>query len=257
MNTLKIERRKSWMTVTIDREEKLNALSLDILSDLKEMLLAEAENHTTRGMILTASGEKAFIAGADIAAMQGMTKEKGEAFCALGQEVTLLFSSMPFPVIACVHGYALGGGCEIALSCDQIFATERAVFGQPEVFLGLIPGFGGCVRLADRVGIGYARDLIFTGRKISAAVAKEIGLVDRLFDTKKDMFSASEEFLHQTSKASPVAIAAAKRAIHAARGTTTATGLDNERAEFMRVFASGDSKEGIDAFLAKRPPLFS
>lgn len=256
MRTLKVERKESWVTITIDREEKLNALSVSVLSELKEVLLAEAENRATRGMILTASGEKAFIAGADITAMQGMTKEEGETFCALGQEVTLLFASMPFPVIACVHGYALGGGCEIALSCDQIFATERAVFGQPEVFLGLIPGFGGCVRLAHRVGIGCAKDLIFTGRKISAAIAKKMGLVDRLFDTQKEMLTAGEEFLHQTAKASPAAIAAAKRAIYGAQGTTVAAGLDNERAEFVRVFASGDSKEGIAAFLAKRPPVF-
>ena len=257
MSSLTVRRDEALLTVTINRANKLNALSTDVLNELSKVMTDENANPETRGMLITGAGDKAFIAGADIAAMSKMSKEEGENFCALGQRVTSLLESAPFPIVACVDGFALGGGCEVALSCDQIFATETSVFGLPEVLLGLIPGFGGCVRLTARVGIGKAKDLIFTGKKVSAATACQIGLVDQMFVAREDMLSAAQKFLDQMYRLSPTAIAAAKQAIHGAIGEPTSVALEKEQTQFKAVFDSADSKEGMGAFLAKRPPDFN
>ncbi len=254
--TLELTREQATLTVAVAREKSLNSLSPAVLRDLRALLLAEGDNPSTRGLLLTGEGERAFISGADIAALQKMTKDEGDTFCRLGQEVSTLLESMPFPVIACVQGYALGGGCEMALSCDRIFATRRAVFGQPEVLLGLIPGFGGCVRLVNRVGLSKAKELLFSGQKISASAAEKIGLVDKVFGNKEEMMAAARDFLQRTMPASPTAIAVCKRVVHAALGETTTAALAQERRAFMRVFGNRDSREGIAAFLAKRRPVF-
>lgn len=144
------------LTICIDRPKALNSLSGDVLTKLVAILRAENGNSDIRGLLLTGGGTKAFIAGADISEMQAMTAEEAQKFSALGQEATCLLEQLPLPTIACVQGYALGGGCEMALACDFIFATDRAVFGQPEVHLGIIPGFGGCVRLPLRIGASRA-----------------------------------------------------------------------------------------------------
>lgn len=257
MSLITVTRDDALLTLTIDRASKLNALSTDVLGELCAVMENENANPKTRGMLITGAGDKAFIAGADIAAMAKMSEDEGRDFCALGQRATSLLESAPFPIVACVDGFALGGGCEIALSCDQIFATETSVFGLPEVLLGLIPGFGGCVRLRTRVGIGKAKDLIFTGKKVSAATACEIGLVDQMFVAREDMLSAAHKFLDQMYRLSPTAIAAAKQAIHGAIGEVTSVALEKEQRQFKAVFGSVDSKEGMGAFLAKRPPDFS
>ena len=154
--TLKVEMENKLMTITMNRPKQLNALSGTVLAELRELLtgLQNQSYGSVSGVIMTGEGEKAFIAGADIKEMQVMSAEEGESFGALGQEVSRLFSEVPVPVIACVNGYALGGGCEMAMGCDFIYATSNAVFGQPEVNLGLIPGFGGLVRLLRYVGPG-------------------------------------------------------------------------------------------------------
>ena len=185
-----------------------------------------------------------------------MTTEEAQSFSALGQEATCLLEQLPIPTIACVQGYALGGGCELALACDFIFATNKAVFGQPEVHLGIIPGFGGCVRLPLRVGISRAKELIFSGRKINAAEALAIGLADRLYDDNEQMLQAAHKLLQSVSaNTSSEAIATAKHVVHRSRDISPA--LAFEREGFADVFATDNRSEGVNAFLEKRKPKFS
>src|SRR4051812_10467120 len=164
-------------TVTVNRPRARNALSSQVLTELLEVCSTLGENPAVAGIVLTGAPGPAFVAGADIREMAALDPEEGTRFGALGQEVTRALERLPVPVNACVDGYALGGGCELALACDFVYATPKAVFGQPEVLLGLIPGFGGCVRLRRQVGPGRARELIFTGRHVDAAEAQRIGLV--------------------------------------------------------------------------------
>jgi enoyl-CoA hydratase len=159
-------------------------------------------------------------------------------------------------VLACVDGYALGGGCEAALACDFVYATEKSVFGQPEVSLGLIPGFGGCVRLPQQVGPARARELIYSGRRVEAAEAAEIGLVNRVFADRDAMLAAARHVLGAIGRNSPSAVALSKAAINAARGQDVPAGLATELAAFRRAFTTADMREGTAAFLAKRRPAF-
>ena len=256
--TLLVEMSEPVAKVTINRPDKLNALSELVLTELKQLLIEfKSKKHPkVLGMILTGSGEKAFIAGADIKAMSEMSPAEGEAFGKLGQEVTELMESLPFPVIACVNGFALGGGCEIAMSCDYIYATQTAVFGQPEVNLGLIPGFGGCVRLMRYVGMARAKELIYTGRNIKAPEAHTLGLVNELFENTYGMMEAATHSLQMVASKSPTAVAQCKQIINAAMGVGTHEGLEMEKAAFRRVFESEDKREGVAAFLEKRKPVF-
>lgn len=208
-------------------------------------------------MILTGAGEKAFIAGADIKEMDSMTPEEGERFGTLGQEVSLLFERVPVPVIACVNGFALGGGLEMAMSCDFIYATSNAVFGQPEVNLALIPGFGGTQRLMRYVGLGHARELIYTGRNFKAEEAYSLGLLNRRpFSTKDDMIAAAEKTLGLVKGKSAVVVAKCKEVIRNGEGVPLPNGLALEKAAFRFVFETEDKEEGVKAFLEKRPPVF-
>lgn len=255
--TISVERAGDLVTVTVDRRAKLNALSELVFAELRALLGELARPSAgTRGMIVTGAGDRAFVAGADIAQMAEMTPDEGTRFGELAHEVTRLLESLPFPVIACVDGYALGGGCELAMACDYIYATTRATFGQPEVGLGLIPGFGGCVRLIRYVGHARAKELIYTGRHISADEACRLGLVNRLFDTKSEMLRAATESLGLIATRAPIAVAVCKYVINSLDGKTTDEQLRAETAGFRRVFASEDKKLGVAAFLAKRPPAF-
>lgn len=256
--TLLVDRNEGIVTVTVNRRAALNALSELTLTELKNFILDlhPEDGFGVRGLILTGSGDKAFVAGADIAEMSEMTPDEGEAFSALGQEVTSLLENLPVPVVACVNGYALGGGCELAMACDFIYATENALFGQPEVSLGLIPGFGGCVRLQRYVGSGQAKEIIYTGRKINAAEAQRLGLVNRVFASKQEMLDAAAKSLAEVAGKSPVAVALSKVAINASVGLTTKGGLEIEKAAFRGAFLSEDMREGTAAFLGKRPPEF-
>ena len=257
-STLTVETVDAVATITINRAQALNALSRQTLSELKALLetLAAASFDDLRGVVITGSGERAFVAGADIREMAQMTPEEGEDFGRLGQHVTELVESLPVPVIACVNGFALGGGCELAMSADFIYCTENAVFGQPEVALGLIPGFGGCVRLQRYVGPGYAKDLIYSGRKIEATEALRIGLVNATFATKEEMLAAAGSWLHKAAASSAVAVALCKETINASAGRTTEEALELERTAFRRAFESEDMRAGTGAFLAKRPAVF-
>ncbi len=204
--TLRIDRSEFILTVTIDRPDKHNALSTVVLTELAELFTKLPGRSEVRGIVITGAGDRAFVAGADIKDMSAMSVEQGIAFGRLGQEVTELIEALPIPVIACVNGFALGGGCELAMAADFIYATEAAAFGQPEVSLGLIPGFGGCVRLIRLVGPGRAKELIYTGRSVDAAEALRIGLVNRVFATRREMMAAAAESLALIVKRSPVAV---------------------------------------------------
>ena len=256
--TLLVEQHNGIVTLTINRPDKLNALSEVVLGELKDLLtgLAAKSFPEIRGMVVTGAGDKAFIAGADISRMAEMSPAEGATFSQLGQSVPLLLEALPFPVIACVHGYALGGGCEVAMGCDYIFATEAAVFGQPKVSLGLIPGFGGCVRLLRFVGPGRAKELIYTGRNVKADEALRIGLVNRVFATKQDMLAGAAESLALVTAKSPVAVSVCKQILNELEGKSTRDQLRVENDGFYRVFDSADKREGTAAFLAKRKAAF-
>jgi enoyl-CoA hydratase len=245
--------------ITINRPTKLNALNVELLTELKE-LLTELKNddsftHLT-GLMVTGEGEKAFIAGADIAEMSDMNPSDAYTFGQLGQQVTMLFESLPVPVIACVNGFALGGGCEMAMSCDFIYATENAVFGQPEVKLGLIPGFGGTQRLAKLVGRNNAKEMIYSGRNVKADEALKMGLAIRLFSNKAEMMKEAKNTLKAISSNSPFAVSIAKKVMNEGIDLTISEGLQLEKRQFSGIFSSDDMKEGTHAFVEKRTPVF-
>lgn len=242
--------------VTINREEKLNALNKDVLRDLKTCFGDLKNNKEVSGVILTGAGEKSFVAGADIGSMSDMSPADGKEFAEFGQSVTLEIEHFPKPVIAAVGGYALGGGCEIALSADFILATENALFGLPEVSLGLIPGFGGTQRLAKVIGRNHAKKLIYTGQTISAEQALNMGLALEVFPTKDLMIQAATKILMKTQKNSPFAIGEAKKVINQGADLSIEEGLALESNTFGSIFSSFDMKEGTKAFVEKRKPQF-
>jgi enoyl-CoA hydratase len=251
--TLLLDEHDGVLTVTVHRPPARNALSQLTLTELRDLLSTLTG---PRAVLLTGSVGPAFIAGADIREMAAMTPEEGERFGALGQEVTRLLERLPVPVIACVDGYALGGGCEMAMACDFIYATRKAVFGQPEVLLGLIPGFGGCVRLFRRVGVAKARELIYSGRRVDAVEAHRLGLVNEVFDNREEMFAAARLVLADIAANSPAAVSACKSVIGVVDGLGVDEGLEVELEAFRATFTTADMREGTAAFLAKRAPSF-
>jgi enoyl-CoA hydratase len=254
--TLKFEQLDGLATLTIDREKSLNALNSQVLSELKDILTQLKSEKGIHGMILTGAGEKAFIAGADIKEMQDMTKDQASAFGKLGQDVSLLFEEQCFPVIACVNGFALGGGCEMAMACDFIYASESAVFGQPEVKLGLIPGFGGTQRLSRLIGRNRAKELVYSGRNMDAAEALSTGLAVRVLKDKSEALEAAKETISKIARVSPLAVSLAKKVMNSGNDLTVSQGLDHELGQFAEIFTSEDMKEGTQAFIEKRKPVF-
>ena len=253
------------VTVTINREKKLNTLNLQVLSELEEFLeglIASSSNknkeQSLRVLLLTGAGNKAFIAGADIQEMDSMPLEEVKKLALLGQKVSLLFENLPFPSIACVDGYTLGGGLEMAMSCDFIYATESSIFGLPEVTLGLIPGFGGTQRLPRLIGLSRAKEMIYTGKKVNASEAQQMGLVLKIFPTKKELLLVAANCLGPSpQKASREAISKAKKAIQLGNdGKSLSERLKEERDQFVAIFPSEDRVEGFRAFFERRPPRF-
>ncbi|WP_158841991.1 enoyl-CoA hydratase-related protein [Saccharothrix deserti] len=255
-STLLIEEQDGVTTVTVSRPPARNALSGQVLGELEHFLSTVLVGPAPAGIILTGAPGPAFIAGADIREMAAMTPAEGERFGMLGQRVTRLLEEVPCPVVACVDGYALGGGCEMVLACDFAYATRRSVFGQPEVVLGLIPGFGGCVRLQRLVGPAVARELIYTGRHVDAPEAQRLGLVNALFEDRDEMLTAARAVLRRIAGNSATAVSLAKAAVNASGGTTVAAGLAVELDAFREAFTTDDMREGTAAFLAKRRPAF-
>jgi enoyl-CoA hydratase len=253
---VRVEVEGPFATVTVDRPKSLNALDTRTLQELERAAGDLAGRAELRGVILTGAGEKAFVAGADIAEMNGMDDERARHFGALGQRVMDVISALPVPVVAAVNGFALGGGCELALACDFIYASENARFGLPEVSLGIIPGFGGTQRLTRLVGRARAKELIFTGDMIDAARAKEIGLVMDVVPLPK-LLPHARAALERVAKKGPLAIRHAKEAIDRGAELELADGLRIEREVFSDLFGSADRREGMKAFLEKRPAVFS
>ncbi|PHS71714.1 MAG: enoyl-CoA hydratase [Cycloclasticus sp.] len=255
--TITLEKKGEFAVLSVSREKSLNALNFQVHTELKACLSILKENsEDLRGLIFTGAGEKAFIAGADIVEMSNMTQEQAFNFAVLGQQVSLLFEELPYPVIACVNGFALGGGCEMAMSCDFIYATKTAIFGQPEVKLGLIPGFGGTQRLSKLIGRNKAKELIYTGRNIKVDEAKECGLVVKVFETKEDMLSGATTTLEKINANSPLAVSTAKRVMNEGNDLTITKGLEVEAKHFGEIFGSYDMQEGTSAFTEKRKAIF-
>jgi enoyl-CoA hydratase len=240
--------------VTIDREEALNALDVETLEALREVLLEVAADEAVRALVLTGAGEKAFAAGADIKYMSGLDVAGARAWGALGHEVGRLLETMPKPTIAAVNGFALGGGCELALACDVRYCSSRAKLGQPEVNLGIVPGWGGTQRLVHAVGAGFAKELIFTGRLIDADEALRIGLVQAVHDP---VLERALETAQVIAAKSPLALAAAKTLVNRVLDGGHEGNLSEEARVFAELFATADAREGLTAFVEKREARFT
>jgi enoyl-CoA hydratase len=242
--------------VTMSRPKALNAFNTEQLRLMIESLKKVRDDPTVRCVILTGAGERAFAAGADIKEMAGKTPEEGLEFALLGHAMTNLAESMPKPTIAAVNGFALGGGSELALACDIRIASENAVFAQPEVSLGIPPGWGATQRLTRLVGPGLAAEIIFTGRRVKADEALRIGLVNAVYPA--DQLRAEAMRLAETiAIQSPRAVAAAKSLMQLAFNGQIASGLDTEARLFAEAFGTPDKREGMNAFIEKRAPDFT
>jgi enoyl-CoA hydratase len=250
-----VERNGALAIVTVSRPEVLNALDLEHCGALRERLEEVAADGAVRAVVLTGAGDKAFIAGADIKYMHGLSVLEAREWGALGHRCAELLETMPKPTIAAVNGFALGGGCEMALACDLRLASTSARLGQPEISLGIIPGWGGSQRLARTTTLGYAKELIFTGRMVDAGEALAHGLVNAVHEPDELLPNALE--LGETLAAKgPLAMAAAKEATNLSLAGDRRANLDAEARLFAMLFATVDQKEGMAAFVEKRPPEF-
>jgi enoyl-CoA hydratase len=243
-------------TVTVNRPKALNALDRTVVEELARVLRDVRHDPSIRVLIVTGTGDRAFVAGADIAAMCAMSTTDGMEFCRLGHRVMATFEELPIPVIAAVNGFALGGGTELALACDLIVASEKARFGQPEINLGLIPGFGGTQRLPHRIGHARARELILTGDMIDAKTAFEWGLVNRLV-APDQLMPETRKLAEKLVSKSGFTLRQCKAALRASFTMTESAGLLYEQAAFGLSFASADKAEGTKAFVEKRDPKWS
>jgi enoyl-CoA hydratase len=237
--------------LTFNRPKVLNAVNARTFEELDEVVRTIERDRAVKAVVLTGAGEKAFVAGADIAAMSTMTATEARAFAERAHGILERLELLPVPTIAAVNGYALGGGCEIALACDLVYASENARFGQPEVNLGLIPGFGGTQRLTRRVGKMRALELVLTGDPVGAAAAKEIGLVLEVLPQEKLLPHALGQARKIASRG-PLAVALAKRAVHAGADADLGVANELERQAFSSCFATEDAREGMRAFVEKR-----
>ena len=236
--------------ITINRPKALNALNSAVLDELDKTLDA-VDQEAIRCLILTGAGEKSFVAGADIGEMSTLTKAEGEAFGQQGNDVFRKLETFPIPVIAAVNGFALGGGCEISMSCDIRICSENAVFGQPEVGLGITPGFGGTQRLARIVGTGKAKEMIYGARNIKAEEAYRIGLVNNVYPAE-ELMPAAKKLASTIARNAPIAVRNCKRAINEGIQVDMDQAIVIEEKLFGSCFETCDQKEGMNAFLEKR-----
>ena len=241
-------------TVTVDRADAMNALDRPTLEELRDRLAEVADDTAVGVVVLTGAGDRAFVAGADIKYMSGLSVDEALAWGELGHRSAQLLETMPKPTIAAINGFALGGGCELALACDLRYAASTAKLGQPEINLGIIPGWGGTQRLARVCGLGVAKDLILTGRLVDADEALRLGLVNAVHDPVLERAHETAELL---AAKSPLALAAIKRATNHVLQGDHVSNLSREAEEFGRLFDTADAKEGMTAFTEKREPRFT
>jgi enoyl-CoA hydratase len=239
--------------ITINRPDKLNALNKTVIRELAEAVGEVYENPLIRAAIITGSGNRAFAAGADIRGFAGLSKEEGMSLAKQGMDVFFKIENSPKPIVAAVNGFALGGGCELAMACHFRICSETAQFGQPEINLGLIPGYGGTQRLTRYIGKGPALEIILTGNSISAALALQFGLVNHV-TAPEELMNKTKSILHQIISKAPLAISKSIAAVNAADGNSDGYSLETRL--FGECFATEDMKEGIAAFLEKRSPVF-
>lgn len=252
---VRTEVRDSIATVTIDRPSRLNALNPEVIDALEAAFATLREDDALRAVVLTGAGGKAFVAGADIGELAKMTPRTGAAVSERGQAVLRSIETFPRPVVAAVGGYALGGGCELALACHLRVASDRAQFGLPEVGLGIIPGYGGTVRLARLVGLGRALEMVLTGEPVGAARAFEIGLAN-LVAPHDELLGRARAYAGKIAKQGPVAVEMALRSVYEALECPPDAAMRFEAARFGLLASTADMKEGMAAFLEKRKPGF-
>lgn len=250
-----LEKELDLAILIINRPQAMNALNYDTLQEIKAAVLQISTDNNIQALIITGAGEKAFVAGADIAYMENLTAIQGREFGALGQAVFSAVENLSIPVIAAVNGFALGGGCELAMSCDIRLASEKARFGQPEVGLGITPGFGGTQRLARLIGTGSAKELIYTGMNIDVNEAYRLGLVNHIYPADALMDEARKLARKIISNA-PLAVSLCKSAINKGLQTDIDTAMTIEADVFGLCFSTNDQKEGMNAFLNKRKADF-
>ena len=253
-NFLKIEHNDGVTVMKVSAPKSLNALNSTVLKEMDDFVGSLDES--TRVLIITGDGEKSFVAGADISEMAHLDEQQGHDFGKLGAQVFRKIELLPFPVIAAVNGFALGGGCELAMACDIRIASNRAKFGQPEVGLGIIPGFSGTYRLPKLIGQGYAKEMIYTGKVIRADEALRIGLVNAVYEPEELMDKAME-MAAMILKNAPVAIKLGKQSINEGYDLDADEAIALENRLFGKCFATADQKEGMDAFLNKRKADFT
>ena len=243
-------------TVTVNAPERLNALSSEMLGELSAAFADIGDDPAVRAVILTGAGDRAFIAGANIKEMVSKNRDEALEFARLGHAAAIRIEQLPQPVIAAVNGFALGGGCELALACDVRHCSDNAVFSQPEVQLGIPPGWGGSQRLARVIGPGYAAEMIYTGNRIKADEALRIGLVNAVHP-QHALMEAAQGLAASIADAGPAAVRASKRLIALAHGTSAQSALAEEARTFADLFDGDEQREGMSAFLEKRKPAFA
>ena len=251
MTNVLLEKKGNIAVATINRPKALNALNSDVLTDLNELVDVVTADAEIRALVITGSGEKAFVAGADIGEMSTLTPAEGEAFGKHGNDVFRRIETLPIPTIAAINGFALGGGCELSMSCDIRICSEAAVFGQPEVGLGITPGFGGTQRLARLVGPGMAKQLIYTAKNIKADEAYRIGLVNAVYPAE-ELMAAAEKLANTIASNAPIAVRACKKAINDGLQVDMDQAIVIEEKLFGSCFKTADQIEGMGAFLEKR-----
>ena len=252
--TIRYEKKDNIALVTIDRPEALNALNSTVITELEQVVTALENDSTVRAMILTGEG-RSFVAGADIGEQCPLDLDGGRRWGQRGSALFRRMERLEFPTIAAVNGFALGGGCELAMSCDIILASEKAKFGQPEVGLGITPGFSGTQRLPRRVGVAKAKELIFSGRMVKADEAERIGLVNAVY-APEALLDGAMEMARSFAKNAPIAVKYAKACIDRGMQTDIDSGIACENELFAMCFATADQKEGMGAFLEKRTAEF-